>query len=236
MNFKEAEEKYKKLKELYEEGVLSGEEFKKEVKKLLIRDEEGRLWTIGIKSGSWYVMTDTGWEKAKPPVVEEKPSIPLAEMEEAEVAEKKRDIALSDIIQEEQEEKPICPSCGKEVEAYFIFCPYCGARLKEVEEEEVVERPFILKMISSLSLALFLAGFGFLLGAVVGALFGGNPLFYVQEFNPLGIVRGSFLASVLYGLVGGILGFLLTFISGLIFSLFANLFLLAFGGVKFYFK
>ncbi len=221
MNFREAEEKYRKFKELYEEGIISGEEFKKEVKKLLVRDEEGRLWTIGIKSGAWYVMTDSGWERAEPP-------------QEKEEEKTRKDIALSDII-EEGEEETICPVCGKEVEPYFTFCPYCGARLKEVEEEEAVERPFILKAISPLSFGLLFAGLGFLLGAALGGVFGGDPYFLAPS-DPFSIGRGGVWPAFFYGLMGGFLGFLSLFVAGAIFSLLVNLCLVVFGGLKLYFK
>jgi hypothetical protein len=61
MNFNEAEEQFKKLKAQFDAGMLPEPKFKSELEELMIRDEQGRWWTIGYETGLWYRHDGKNW-------------------------------------------------------------------------------------------------------------------------------------------------------------------------------
>jgi hypothetical protein len=64
--FKETEEKYRELKERLNNGEITPEEMKKELKKMMVLDETGNYWMIGGKTGKWYVYNGTDWKEGNP--------------------------------------------------------------------------------------------------------------------------------------------------------------------------
>ena len=64
--FKEVEEKYNELKERLNSGALQPEEIKKELKKMMVVDEDGKYWMIGAKTGKWYFHDGTDWKERDP--------------------------------------------------------------------------------------------------------------------------------------------------------------------------
>ncbi len=215
MDFKEAEEKYAKLKKEYEEGLITTDYFKTEVRNLITKDRNGEIWSIGMKTGKWYKKVEDRWERAEPPF-------------------KTQRIELGDLIPKDEEDKTICPKCGKEVPSFYVFCPYCGARLREGEEREMAERDYILKKISPFSLALFLGGLGIIIGVIVGA--------FAEAIAPKLLINlgldfpsiGTLWKSFIYSIGTGFFSFFLFFLIGVISALIFNLVLSVFGGVKFY--
>lgn len=67
MTFEELERTYDDLRGQFESGELSQDAFHAAVKKLSLKDEQGRVWTIGSQSGQWYVWEGGAWAKAEPP-------------------------------------------------------------------------------------------------------------------------------------------------------------------------
>lgn len=79
--FRETERKYADLKEKLNNGQVSPEEMKKELKKMMVLDEKGNYWMIGGKTGKWYSYNGTDWKEGDPyevlrQVVEEAPPPP----------------------------------------------------------------------------------------------------------------------------------------------------------------
>jgi hypothetical protein len=109
VTFEELERSYYELKGRRAAELISDEEFLAEVEKLSLQDSQGRWWTIGAKTGKWYVSQEEGWVEAEPPRVEAEP--PPAEAEPARV-------------------EAVCPSCSAPLEEGAIFCGSCGARLE----------------------------------------------------------------------------------------------------------
>jgi hypothetical protein len=71
--FKETEHKYAELKERLNHGELTPEEMKKELKKMMVLDENGNYWMIGGKTGKWYSYNGTDWKEGDP-FTEESPA------------------------------------------------------------------------------------------------------------------------------------------------------------------
>jgi uncharacterized protein YraI len=67
MNFAEAQQRYWELKERYEAGFLRPKQFQAQVEELVVQDEQGRWWMIGVESGKWYVSQEGQWVEAQPP-------------------------------------------------------------------------------------------------------------------------------------------------------------------------
>ncbi|MDQ1352291.1 MAG: hypothetical protein QG657_2597 [Acidobacteriota bacterium] len=64
--FKETEQQYKDLKEKLSNGEINPEEMKKELKKMMVLDENGYYWMIGGKTGKWYIYNGTEWKEDNP--------------------------------------------------------------------------------------------------------------------------------------------------------------------------
>jgi hypothetical protein len=64
--FRETERKYADLKEKLNNGQVSPEEMKKELKKMMVLDEKGNYWMIGGKTGKWYSYNGTDWKEGNP--------------------------------------------------------------------------------------------------------------------------------------------------------------------------
>ncbi len=191
MNFKEAEDAFKKIKAKFKDGEISFEEFKARVKELMVRDKEGNIWMIGVKTGKWYVKTPEGWKPKAPP--------------------KEETLPLQNIFQEEKEEP--APSSS---------------------ELEGVEREYVLRGFSPLSVALFFGGFGILLGVVIGAF---AEALVPQLLASAGLNfpgMGTLWKAFIYSLMTGVVSFFAFFLLGFILTLVINLVLEVFGGIKLY--
>jgi len=66
IKFKETEQKYRDLKEKMGSGEISPEEMKKELKNMMVLDENGSYWMLGGKTGKWYVYNGTDWKESNP--------------------------------------------------------------------------------------------------------------------------------------------------------------------------
>ncbi|GEM_PF-2288616 len=214
MNFKEAEARYAKLKKDYDEGLITLDEFKAQVKNLIVKDEYGNIWSIGLRTGKWYKKVGDQWKQEEP-------------------SYKTQTLDLEKLIPREEEDRVICPKCGKEVPSYFVFCPYCGARIRD-EEGEAMEREYIMRRIAPFSMALVMGGLGILIGVILGA--------FAEALAPSLLTRlglsfptlGTLWKSFLYSIMTGFFSFFLFFLVGFVMALIINLILSVFGGLKFY--
>lgn len=67
MDFFQVEAAFAELKGHYEAGDLTEEEFKAELQKLMIQDEQGRWWMIGYETSQWYYHDGEKWVQEEPP-------------------------------------------------------------------------------------------------------------------------------------------------------------------------
>lgn len=65
--FRQAEEKFYQLKGQFSTNRITQEQFDAALKDLMVRDVQGRYWTIGADSGKWYVHDGQRWVEAQPP-------------------------------------------------------------------------------------------------------------------------------------------------------------------------
>lgn len=76
--FREAEATFSLLREKFRDRKISPQEFADSLKQLRIKDEDGRFWVIGARSGKWYAFENGEWIEAKPPSQLEKKAICIA--------------------------------------------------------------------------------------------------------------------------------------------------------------
>src|SRR6266542_1988229 len=61
MDFRQVENKFKRLKAQFEAGTLTEAEFKTKLEDLMIRDEQGSWWMIGYETELWYRHNGMNW-------------------------------------------------------------------------------------------------------------------------------------------------------------------------------
>ncbi len=66
MDFQELQRRYDELREQFDAGKISEEEFQEEIEGLQLKDEQGRYWTIGAQSGKWYRYDGRRWVQETP--------------------------------------------------------------------------------------------------------------------------------------------------------------------------
>jgi hypothetical protein len=78
MDFRQAEKKFKQLKNQFEAGELTENEMKAQLEKLMIQDEHKHWWVMGYESELWYRHDGKDWIQTKLPsgVSEELTSLP----------------------------------------------------------------------------------------------------------------------------------------------------------------
>ena len=73
--FKAIGEAFEALKVKFQSGTISRQQFIDEMKKLRVKDEEGRYWMIGAQTGKWYFFDGRDWVQTDPPSQREMKSI-----------------------------------------------------------------------------------------------------------------------------------------------------------------
>src|SRR3990172_8095831 len=66
MDFQDLQSRYDEVREQFDAGELSEEEFKEELEGLQLKDEQGHYWTIGAQSGKWYFYDGRRWVEETP--------------------------------------------------------------------------------------------------------------------------------------------------------------------------
>lgn len=67
MDFRQAEKRFKRLKNQFEAGTLSEGEFKTQLEKLMVQDEQKNWWMIGYESELWYRHDGKDWIQTRLP-------------------------------------------------------------------------------------------------------------------------------------------------------------------------
>lgn len=65
--FEQAERKINVLRQRYQAGYLTREELQKELRNLMILDDEGHWWMLGLESNRWYYYDGRDWIPGTPP-------------------------------------------------------------------------------------------------------------------------------------------------------------------------
>jgi hypothetical protein len=67
MDFREVDRRYADLKQQYDKGDLSAEEFDEQLKQMMVQDDEGRWWAKSRETGAWYYYDGSTWIQGTPP-------------------------------------------------------------------------------------------------------------------------------------------------------------------------
>jgi len=66
MDFKQVENRFKKLKVQFATGGLTEADFKTQLEQLMIQDEQGNWWMLGYETEQWYRHDGKDWIQSKP--------------------------------------------------------------------------------------------------------------------------------------------------------------------------
>ena len=247
--FKDVELRFEELKKKFHEGKISRTEFIERLKKLRLKDEEGRFWMVGAKSGKWYYYDGNNWIQADPPSLQEGKAICIhcgfENSLEAEACIRCGQGLGQRESESETESEKYCPDCGYWLEDPQLGCPYCKEQTIQEKQEEVAEKKIaeeerrgkylVFRYLNPLSCLYFLGTAGIFVGLIIGAFAGTTDFF--QTFikimpHYLKELQGTLIGGVMYAFSGGICGFVLFGLAGLLAALFFNFISSFVGGIK----
>ena len=238
--FEEVEKDFNLLKQEFKTKKISESEYKDRLKKLRLKDEKGRSWTIGAQSGQWYYFDGQNWIESSPPSVQKGKAICIYCGYENELENE----SCTKCGGRFDEEEASCPKCKTRLEDESRECPNCAhqERLSLRMKERVLD-PFeqengelyTFRSINLMSFLFFWGTLGLVLGIISGALIGVAKR-YVEtiQFFPefLKVLHGKLLGGVVFGFFGGIVGFVLLAIVGFVLAVLINVLLSFVGGIK----
>lgn len=220
--FREAEAAFSRLREKYDAKKISREEFSDSLKRLRIKDDDGRFWVIGAQSGVWYVHEQGRWIEAKPPSQLERKAICIACGFENDL------------------EAECCARCGTRS---GVEAPETIGDTGPVGGEGRGQGPaapsadvVVLRALDPRSFFWFFAVFGLFTGIFLGLLAGVFGLFsgFVERLPGFFVEhRGDLLGAIGFSIVGGGLGFAGGGAAGALLAAAANGVLSLVGGLSF---
>lgn len=236
--------KYNELKARLENGEITSEQMKQQLKKMMILDEKGRYWMIGGKSGKWYMYNGTEWKEDDPHKVE--PAVPEQSSHTRFYPQQEIDLPTSETQQASSEtivadlDYVLCKSCRSKIPVDATYCFKCGTSQKEgvsVPSTAVGTRQteILIKSINLISFIFLLGGFGLILGVILGASFGifniGGDLIY-QFPRMLQETRGKIQGGLLFAVMGGLGGFVACAFLSIVITAIYNAVAYLFGGIR----
>ncbi|MCX7973131.1 MAG: hypothetical protein N3B16_01335 [Candidatus Aminicenantes bacterium] len=212
---------FNRLKQLYHEGKLSQREFVAELKRLRVKDYEGKYWTIGAQSGRWYYFNGLHWVQAEPPVRDE---IDQEGLDSELLRENSAFLGRN-----EPEE------VGGISESLLISPEEASLNLisKEIEPRK---QKYLLVALPLAPTALFFGGLGLIFGIIAGAIAGSTQFFLDSlSFLPLFLqeIMGKLTGGVILAVGGGLTGFIAGSIAGFLLAFLFNLTSSFTGGLMF---
>jgi hypothetical protein len=237
--FKEVEIAFQVLRRRFRESGISRREFIDQLKKLRLRDDQGRFWMIGAQTGKWYYFDGKEWVLSDPPAeAARKLKCPGCGLENEEGAD-----ACERCGESLRPADAVCPGCGGRLESPFQKCPSCSqdAEIPPYAEEALFKgkegrgESLILKRLGPLSVFTLGGGAGLVLGIFAGAFAGVSGRFSglagrLPDF--LSTLHGTLMGGIMFGVLGGVLGFLLAGVLGYLLALLFNLIASVTGGIR----
>jgi hypothetical protein len=214
--FHDIESAFQVLRRQFRGKEISRREFIDQLKKLRIRDNQGRFWMIGAQTGKWYYFDGKEWIQSQPPVKEAKKvkcySCGLDNEAGVEYCQRCGESL--------EMKESVCAQCGTKLDSPFQKCPVCSQESAAVSlAEEPLFRVkaqapenFVLRHLNPVSLFFFSGGTGLILGVFIGAFAGASGYFSglansLPEF--LATLHGTLMGGIIFAGLGGILGFAL---------------------------
>jgi len=242
--FQEVAETFAGLKEKFQSGEISRQQFIDEMKKLRLKDEQGRYWMIGAQTGKWYYFDGRDWIQSEPPSQKEKKAICIYCGFENKLEAETCGRCGGNLV-EGAEPADRCPQCGSALDKPLLTCPKCRPKtdslasietVRPVSSEEAPGEMFVLKFVHPLTTFLVFGILGLAAGAILGVFAGAAGSLASQlSFLPAMIrdQQGKLLGALIDGVLGGVAGFAALGLGGGAGALIVNLALSAIGGWKF---
>jgi len=246
-HFREIEREFNLLSRRFKQKRISGSEYKERLKKLRLKDREGRCWTIGARSGKWYYFDGDHWLESTPPSIQEKKAICIYCGYENDFTDLTCAYCGGNL---DEEPIHVCPECGTKLEEEGQECPGCTGAVKTYPSTDTLERPetaadeileeeggpnFVFRSVGLVSASLFLSIIGLFSGLIFGVFMGTTPYFagFINGF-PLFFqeIHGKMIGGVVFGVMGGAAGFAVLAVLGLLSALVVNAVLAFMGGVR----
>ncbi len=248
--FKEIELTYRELKIKLEHNEITAEDLKKQLKKMMMLDEDGNYWMIGGKTGKWYVYNGTEWKEGDP--------YQLMKHSDAERTQVLTQNSLEETLHEAKiqgnesegetaasidatQDFEMCKFCRAKIPAGSAFCTSCGGDQKKEQPPHAVNKPrgefeMLVKSINIISMVFLLGGFGLIIGVLFGASFGifdimGDLIYQFPRM--LQETRGKIQGGLIFAFIGGMGGFVIFSLFATIISWLYNAVAFLFGGVRF---
>ena len=227
--FRNVETALSRMKRRFRDKEISKREFIESLKKLRVRDEQGRFWMIGVQTGKWYYFDGRKWTPSHPPSVSEGKAICIhcGLENDLDVEVCSRCGGAFDVAAEEDRNGIISDTDGL-LEKWGRF----DGEGVHVEESGVR----ILKAVLPMSLSLVFGTAGAFFGLLAGVLAGSTMFFPgLSEALPefLRDIQGKLLGGILFAAGGGVLGFAVSWAAGWIAAGILNGILSLSGGLKF---
>jgi hypothetical protein len=195
-SFKEVETAFQFLRRQFREKEISRPEFVDRLKKLRLKDSQGRFWMIGAQSGKWYFFDGRDWVASTPP------------------SEGSELVGCPSCGLENEPEAEVCSGCGESLRRKEA--PSAGqAEAAPLDEDRLLHGPrdnVVLRRLNATSLFFFSGGTGLVLGLILGAFFGASGFFSGTAASlpeALGTLHGTLMGGIVFAGLGGLLGFLL---------------------------
>lgn len=234
--FRDVEIAFQDLRRKFRAQAISRREFIDQLKKLRLRDGEGRFWMLGAQSGKWYFFDGREWVRAEPALPKKKPVKCLSCGQELESGAEECDRCGASL----GEDAAACARCGAKLESASQKCPNCSAEVEAASpgEEwypESRKENYVFRRLNPVSAFFFSGATGILLGLAVGALAGASRFFSrlapsLPEF--LSTIKGTLTGGIVFAVLGGILGFVLLGALGFLQALLFNGVSSVAGGLK----
>lgn len=244
--FVDIEREFNILSRKFKQKKISEREYKDKLRKLRLKDGEGKCWTIGARTGNWYYFDGKRWVESQPPSIQEGKAICIYCGYENDFSSLTCEYCgenLGDKIH-------LCPECGTKLDDPSQECPTCSGETRAFEsigeiKEVAFDRqvPFeeanspntVIRAVSPASFFLFAGIAGLCLGLLFGVFVGITPYFSgLIKIFPLFLqeIQGKLLGGVAFGLLGGIFGFVIIAGLGFLNALIINGLLIFIGGIK----
>jgi hypothetical protein len=233
-SFKDVESAFQSLRRRFRDKEISRREFIDQLKKLRLRDSQGRFWMIGAQSGRWYFFDGQDWVQSAPPSEDSgRVKCPACGLENQEDSETCADCGAS-----LREKRAACPSCGLPLQDSAQGCPSCGrgSEASPLEEEILSNAPqeeFVVRRLRPASVSLFSGGAGLVVGLVFGVFAGASDFFSGMAKglpDALGMLQGTLMGGIVFAALGGLLGFIILGTIGFLQALLFNALAAILGG------